>query len=369
MAFIFREIPASYLWPFCKQFHVQTITADENKHLVKDWGPRPKLSKLVNITAQPRRTPLMFTPSFFLKLLHNKFCGLLWVMISNKRHCRFGSLSTTSRVSSSSIIVKRRQTSLQLLSLKTWQLTPKQSRWTNSTTGATKKIYTFFYFVVNCLFKILWHGPLLNAMYMQCVTAYTLKPLRHAGLTFIKQFDKVQGMFQYDPHSFKDVTPQNTLRLRTHFQTCSETIRGHVHAWKTIYFQPNRCLGDVLNTALVPRAIWPNLWDSPTGCLATEREVEYFNSGCSLSRTRQLAGAMAFCNTEPTQNKISAADFRKKNPTLTLLRIGWPSQADLTVRGCLEISLDWTENLICTNLQRNKYDTYNNRLTKHDEWN
>lgn len=97
--------------------------------------------------------------------------------------------------------------------------------------------------------------------------------------------------------------------------------------------------GDVLNTALVPGAIWPNLWHSPTGCLATEREVEYFNRGCSLSSTRQLAGAMAFCNTEPTQNKISAAEFpekkRKKN-TLILSRIGWPSHADLTVSGCLD---------------------------------
>ena len=37
--------------------------------------------------------------------------------------------------------------------------------------------------------------------------------------TFIKQFDEVQGMFQYHPHSFKDVTPQYTLRLRTHLQT------------------------------------------------------------------------------------------------------------------------------------------------------
>lgn len=41
--------------------------------------------------------------------------------------------------------------------------------------------------------------------------------------------------------------------------------------------------------------------DSPTGCLAMEREVEYFKRGCSLSRTRQLAGAMAFCNTKPTK--------------------------------------------------------------------
>lgn len=144
MAFNFPEIPASYFWPFCERFHVRTITADENKHVLKDWGPRPKLSKLVNITVQPWRTPLMFTPSFFLKLLHNKFCGLFWVMISNKRHCCFGALSTTSRVSSSSIIFKRRQTSLQLLPLKTWQLTPKQSRWTNSTTGVTKTIYIFF---------------------------------------------------------------------------------------------------------------------------------------------------------------------------------------------------------------------------------
>lgn len=167
---------------------------------------------------------------------------------------------------------------------------------------------------MNCLFEILWHGPLLNAMYMRCVTAYTLKPLWHAGLTFIKQFDEVQGMFQYDPHSFKDVTPQNTLRLRTHFQTCSETIRGYVHTWKKIYFQLNRCLGDVLNTALVPRAIWPNLWDSPTGCLATEREVEYFNRGCSLSRTRQLAGAMAFCNTEHKTRSQLQIFSEKKNP-------------------------------------------------------
>lgn len=43
------------------------------------------------------------------------------------------------------------------------------------------------------------------------------------------------------------------------------------------------------------------LGDSPTGCLATEREVEYFKRGCSFSRTRQLAGAMAFCNTKHTE--------------------------------------------------------------------
>lgn len=91
-------------------------------------------------------------------------------------------------------------------------------------------------------------------MYMQCTTAYTLKLLWHAGLTFIKQFDEVQGMFQYDPHSFEDVTPQNTLRLRTHFQTCSETIGGHVHAWKTIYFQLNRCLGGRLKYSPCPRS-------------------------------------------------------------------------------------------------------------------
>lgn len=50
----------------------------------------------------------------------------------------------------------------------------------------------------------------------------------HVCLTFIEQFDEVQGVFQYNPHGFKDVTPQDALRLRTHLQTCSETITAHI---------------------------------------------------------------------------------------------------------------------------------------------
>lgn len=61
---------------------------------------------------------------------------------------------------------------------------------------------------------------------------------------------------------------------------------------------------------LGPTDIWPDpRSDSPTGCLATEREVEYFKSGCSFSRTRQLAGAMAFWK-QGTEK--SAVDLQKK---------------------------------------------------------
>lgn len=91
-----------------------------------------------------------------------------------------------------------------------------------------------------------------------------------------------------------------------------EKIRKHICTWKTVLSQLNGCLGDILNKAPPPsRAIWPDLSDSPTGCLATEREVEYFKRGCSLSRTRQLAGAMAFCNTKVT--KARAQLWIKKN--------------------------------------------------------
>lgn len=63
--------------------------------------------------------------------------------------------------------------------------------------------------------------------------------------------------------------------------------------WKILSFIP-KWMG-----VLGPRDIWPDpRSDSPTGCLATEREVEYFKRGCSFSRTRQLAGAMAFCKTK-----------------------------------------------------------------------
>ncbi|KAA8586380.1 hypothetical protein FQN60_000216, partial [Etheostoma spectabile] len=53
-----------------------------------------------------------------------------------------------------------------------------------------------------------------------------------------------------------------------------------------------------LGTDSLFTAIWLDLRDSPTGCLATEREVEYCKRGCSVSRTRQLAGAMAFYDTK-----------------------------------------------------------------------
>lgn len=79
---------------------------------------------------------------------------------------------------------------------------------------------------------------------MFCVIALTFKLLRYACLTLIKQLDEVQGMFQYHPHSFKDVAPQNALRLRTHFQTCNEMIRAHVRTWKTILCHLSGFLGD-----------------------------------------------------------------------------------------------------------------------------
>lgn len=60
------------------------------------------------------------------------------------------------------------------------------------------------------------------------------------------------------------------------------------------------------------RVLRPDFWDSPTGCLATEREVEYFKRGCSLSRTRQLAGAMAFYGTKGEKNKSSAKEIKRE---------------------------------------------------------
>lgn len=134
---------------------------------------------------------------------------------------------------------------------------------------------------------------------MVCCSIFQLLWL--ASLTFIEQVDEIQGVFQYDPHSFKNVAPQNTLRLRTHFQTCNKTTKRLVCTCSTISHHLNRHCGECLKCyffpPLSPQVIWPDLSDSPTGCLATEREVEYFRRGCSFSRTRQLAGAMAFCNT------------------------------------------------------------------------
>lgn len=84
-------------------------------------------------------------------------------------------------------------------------------------------------------------------------------------------------------------------------------------------------------SAFSQRAIWLDLSDSPTGCLATEREVEYFKRGCSLTRTRQLAGAMAFCNTKATKTRpqlwIKKKQQKKQTHTPLLshmLHIGWP---------------------------------------------
>lgn len=78
-----------------------------------------------------------------------------------------------------------------------------------------------------------------------------------------------------------------------------------LYRWKVISFIPKWM--DVLG----PRDIWPDpRSDSPTGCLATEREVEYFKRGCSFSRTRQLAGAMAFCKTK--HRKVSCGFPKKK---------------------------------------------------------
>lgn len=150
-------------------------------------------------------------------------------------------------------------------------------------------------------------------------------------LTFIKEFNEVQGVFQYYPHGFKDVTPQNPLWLWTHLQTCNQSQHKKVQvAWFG-------WLRNILKT--VPRVPWQVLRDSPTGCLATEREVEYFKRGCSFSRTRQLAGAMAFCDTKH-KNKVSAADTN-------MLQDSWRSQENLRVNSAAtqrrtKINLSWS---------------------------
>lgn len=80
--------------------------------------------------------------------------------------------------------------------------------------------------------------------------------------------------------------------------------------------------------SIVHRAIWLDLRDSPTGCLATEREVEYFKRGCSFSRTRQLAGAMAFCNTK------ARAQLQIKTHVNTVIRYTSSANAILSKPNC-----------------------------------
>lgn len=97
-----------------------------------------------------------------------------------------------------------------------------------------------------------------------------------------------------------------TSQRERHTWTCKTVPRYNVQQLL------NGCLWEHLKYCpFVPGAIWPDLRDSPTGCLATEREVEYFKRGCSFSRTRQLAGAMAFCRRD---KKRDFSCRYKKNP-------------------------------------------------------
>lgn len=111
-------------------------------------------------------------------------------------------------------------------------------------------------------------------------------------------------MFQYYPHSFKDVTPQNTLRLRTHFQTCNRKTISHSH----MDFQLNGRLGNILNIVHCPQSNLAGHERLTNGVLGNGAWSGIFQERMFIEQNKTTGWSDGFLQHKADKNKISAAD-------------------------------------------------------------